>query len=82
MFVNTKLLRQKIANSGLTITEFSQKIGIDSSTFYRKLDSEGQKFTVGQMHQAVAVLGLNKKEAVEIFLGENSRKCENSACDK
>lgn len=82
MFVNTNLLRQKIANSGLTIAEFSQKIGINPSTFYRKLDSGGIKFTVGQMHQTASILGLNKKEAIEIFLGENLRKCENSACDK
>ncbi|PWM62198.1 MAG: phage repressor protein [Clostridia bacterium] len=77
MTVNTELLRRKIEDSGMTITSFSAAIEMDPSTFYRKIDSGGCKFTIGQMHKAVAVLKLKKAEAVQIFLGENSQKCEN-----
>lgn len=73
MFVNIKLLRQKIGEKGLTIGEFSNEIGIDSSTFYRKVDAGGYKFTIGQMHKTVDTLNLNKQEAIDIFLQENSQ---------
>ena len=71
MFVNIKLLRQKIGEKGLTIGEFSNEIGIDSSTFYRKVNAGGYKFTIGQMHKTVDTLNLNKQEAIDIFLQEN-----------
>ena len=73
MFVNIKLLRQKIEEQGLTIGEFSNEIGINPSTFYRKVDNGGYKFTIGQMHKSVAVLDLNKQEAIDIFLNGNSQ---------
>ena len=69
MTVNTELLRKKIEDSGMTISSFSAAIDMDPSTFYRKIDGGGCKFTIGQMHKAVAVLNLEKAEAVQIFLG-------------
>ncbi len=77
MTVNTELLRRKIEESGMSVTSFSAAIEMDPSTFYRKIDSGGCKFTIGQMHKTVAVLKLKKAEAVQIFLGENSQKCDN-----
>lgn len=73
MVVDIKLLRQKIAKKGYSISEFAKQIKMDPSTFYRKMESEGLKFSVGQMHLASNILELTKEEACAIFLSENSQ---------
>ena len=48
--------------------EMAKKIGVDTSTFYRKMKSDGMTFTVGQMHKIAEVLNLTHDEAASIFL--------------
>ena len=67
MQTNMNLLRGKIAEKRMTNEELAQKIGVDASTFYRKIKDEGVTFTVGQMHKIVEVLGLTNDEATAIF---------------
>ena len=73
MDINIPLLREKITEKKLTISEFADAIGMNPSTFYRKIEDGGCKFTVGQMHRTVEVLHLNRHEAVSIFLQSNSQ---------
>ena len=73
MTVDIDLLRLKISESGMTIPDFSAAIGINPSTFYRKIDAGGLKFTVGQMHETSAILKLSKKESCDIFLSDISQ---------
>lgn len=73
MVVNVQLLREKIERTGMTVEKFSTAIGINPSTFYRKIEDGGHKFTVGQMHRTVEVLGLKQCEAVKIFLNVDSQ---------
>jgi transcriptional regulator with XRE-family HTH domain len=61
-------LRGKIKEKSLTQEEVAVKIGIDGSTFSRKMKADGLTFTVGQMHKMVDILGLSKQEAIQIFL--------------
>ena len=61
-------LRGKIRERGLTQQQVSEKIGIDPSTFYRKLASGGLAFTVGEMHKLADVLQLTPEESTQIFL--------------
>lgn len=68
MKVDIIKLREKIDTKGLSIPEFSKEIGINPSTFYRKLETNGVRFTIGQMHKAVEILSLSKNDAVQIFL--------------
>jgi len=77
MCVDTSALRKRIADKGLSIADISGKIGIDQSTFYRKLEA-GEKFSIGEAHRIVAVLGLSDKDAMHIFLSRNSHKCESA----
>ena len=70
--MDTDRLLEWIAKRGLSNSEFAEAIGIDSSTFYRKLQSKGLKFTVGQMHATVKVLNLSPREARAIFMPSNS----------
>lgn len=76
MSTNIEMLRTKMASRNISNEEMAKRLGIDASTFYRKLKSEGTNFTVGQMHQIVDVLQLTPEEASAIFLWKNSHKCE------
>jgi predicted transcriptional regulator len=67
MKINTEELKRQITAAGLTIGEISELLGIDHSTFYRKMKCGGETFTVGQMHKIVEVLHLSNDEAKFIF---------------
>lgn len=75
MCVDTGALRDRIAGKGMSIADISAKIGIDQSTFYRKLEA-GDKFSIGEAHRIVAALGLSDKDAMQIFLCRDSHKRE------
>lgn len=68
MSTNMDILRGKMAELHISNEDMATEIGVDASTFYRKMKTEGMNFTVGQMHKIVDVLRLTKEEAVSIFL--------------
>lgn len=68
MSTNMVLLRGKMEELHVSNEDMAMKIGVDASTFYRKMKSDGLNFTVGQMHKIVDVLKLTKEEATSIFL--------------
>lgn len=61
-------LKGKIAEKSMTQEDVAAKIGINSSTFSRKMKSDGLSFTVGQIHRLVELLDITPQEAVQIFL--------------
>lgn len=68
MQTNMDLLRGKMAERNVGKEELARRIGVDASTFYRKMKDNGNSFTVGQMHKIVAALNLTHEEATSIFL--------------
>ena len=68
--VNTDMLRGKIVENGYTQEKVSVLIGMDRSTFSRKMSSSALDFSVEEMHKLCDVLNLNGEEAVQIFLSE------------
>lgn len=76
MQVNIPMLRGKIAESGMKKSYLASSIGIDNSTFYRKMKSNGGTFTVEQMQKLISLLKLSKEDAYAIFFIENYQKCE------
>ena len=68
MKVDVNKLKGKMAEKQLTAEALATTIGIDGSTFYRKLKANGLTFTVAQMHRIAEVLQLSKEEATQIFL--------------
>ena len=68
MRTNMDVLRGKMTEKKVRKEDLAQKIGVDPSTFYRKLKDDGASFTVGQMHKIVEALNLTKEEATAIFL--------------
>ena len=70
MQVNIELLKEKIAASGLNIKKVAEMIGIDESTFYRKLKANGETFTVKEVYAIIDFLDIDKSAAGEIFFSQ------------
>jgi len=70
MQVNVSKLKGKAVECGLTGEELSKRIGIDQSTYYRKLKESGKSFTLNQVFEIAKALSLSKEEAVQIFFDD------------
>lgn len=70
MKVDTDTLRGKIVSCGLTQERVASLIGMDRSTFSRKMKSAALDFSVGEMHRLCEVLSLTGDEAIHIFLSQ------------
>lgn len=73
MHVDINRLKGSIAASGMTQEAVARAIGVDNSTFIRKMKCQGVAFSVGQMHKLVDVLAISPEEAAHIFLCSNSQ---------
>lgn len=73
MQVNVSALKKSISEKGMTQESVAKAIGVDASTFIRKMKSEGLSFSIGQMHKLVDVLSISKDQATAIFFSENSQ---------
>ncbi|MEZ7764534.1 helix-turn-helix transcriptional regulator [Gemella sp. 27098_8_92] len=65
--VNIEKLKKEIDKNNSSIEEISQQIGIDKSTFYRRLESNGKKFTIEEVIKISNILNLDRKKVDEIF---------------
>jgi len=73
--VDVNKLRGKIVEKGFSQQELAQSIGIDRSTFYRKMKNNGD-FSIGEVAEIAKVMQLTNEEAIEIFLSKKSHKCD------
>ena len=73
-FMNSKLLKLKIISVGSSAELVSNHIGIDISTFYRKLNNGN--FTIKQVDAIKNYLGLSVNEFMDIFFANESHKCD------
>lgn len=68
--VNVNKLKGKIVECGLNISELAEKIGMDRSTLYRRLNSDGKYFTIEEADLISKGLNLTCKEACTIFFAQ------------
>jgi hypothetical protein len=68
--VNVNKLRGKIVEKSMTVDKLADKIGIDRTTFYRRLNSNGENFLIKEADAITKVLGLNCEEATAIFFAQ------------
>ena len=73
MRVDTNRLKGCMAAKGMTQEAVAKAIGVDNSTFIRKMKCDGLAFSIGQMHQIVEVLDIGRDDAAAIFLAQNSQ---------
>lgn len=67
MIINIPKLKGKIVESGKTQEVVADTIGIDRSTFYRKMRNGGEGFTIGEIHRLTEAIPLTKEESIDIF---------------
>lgn len=65
--VDVKKLKGKIVEKGLNVEKVANSIGIDHSTFYRKLNGQGETFTIKEANLICSTLELDRNEAMSIF---------------
>ncbi|MGL6202087.1 MAG: helix-turn-helix domain-containing protein [Lachnospiraceae bacterium] len=67
MVVNTQKLKGKIVERDTTQEALADAVGVDRSTFYRKMKNGGNGFTVGEIHKIIDAIPLTMDEAISIF---------------
>lgn len=68
--VNTKKLKARMVEHDLSASEISKLIGMDRSTFYRKMQNNGENFTILEANAIANVLNLTKDDVNEIFFAQ------------
>lgn len=66
--MNVRKLKGKLVEKGFNVETLANKINIDRSTLYRKLN-ECEKFTIGDAQKIKDALSLTNDEARDIFFG-------------
>lgn len=67
MVVNVQRLKSKIAEKENMQEHVADEMGMNRSTFYRKMKNGGNGFTVGDIHKMVSCVPLTREEAIDIF---------------
>lgn len=65
--VDVNKLKGKIVEKGYNISTVAEKIGVNKASFYRKLNANGESFTVGEANKIVSLLKISNDEATAIF---------------
>lgn len=68
--MNMNKLRGKIVENGLSVDKLSDAMGVDRSTVYRKINDNGESFTVREVRKIVSVLSLTPEEIGLIFFND------------
>lgn len=65
--VNINKLKGKMVECGMNVEKLSDKIGVDKSTLYRKLSTNGENFTIKEANLIARELNLTYSEVNSIF---------------
>lgn len=65
--MNISKLRGIMAERGMTMREAAQACGISYITFYRRLQSGGEDFTIGEFVSLASILSITQDELTDIF---------------
>lgn len=65
--VNINKLKGKMVECGMNVEKLSDKIGVDKSTLYRKLSTNGENFTIKEANLIAKELNLTYSEVNSIF---------------
>lgn len=73
---NIPKLRGVLKEKGITQRDLAKKLEMNESTVSRKFKHYGYDFTIGEVKKIAQVLDMSHKDAIEIFLSDDSHKCE------
>ncbi|WP_010530502.1 helix-turn-helix domain-containing protein [Lentibacillus jeotgali] len=66
--VNIMKLKGKIVENGMNVGDLAKQMKIDRATFYRRMNDNGDTFTIKEVQQICKLLNLTNEEAISIFL--------------
>lgn len=65
--INTDRLKLALQARGITVEQASESLGINPSTFYRKLTRNGKTFSVEEVQRLAKLLNLDSETLQQIF---------------
>ncbi|MEG2522232.1 MAG: XRE family transcriptional regulator [Anaerovoracaceae bacterium] len=68
--MNVNELKKYMEKNNIKNIELINALGMDESTFYRKLQTCGDTFYVKEMNKIIRFTKMSKEKAAEIFFGE------------
>lgn len=68
--VNINKLKGRIIESGMNVEKVAELIGMDKSTLYRKINSNGESFTIKEADLIANALNLTYHEVNAIFFSQ------------
>lgn len=75
--VNVNKIKGKMTEKEINAETMAKELGINKSTFYRKLNSGGSNFSVGEAFIISMRLNLTKDEVNDIFFAQESHDMRN-----
>lgn len=77
--VNVKLLKETMKEKEVSNEILAEKIGIDKSTFYRKIKEDSKSFNVNEAYDICKALNLTGDQAIKIFFNEELAETQETA---
>lgn len=74
--MNIQKVEERRKEKKITVAEMAAALGMDVSTYYRKLQKNGEGFSALDLTVFKRELCLNEKEALDFLLSDNSQECE------
>lgn len=68
--INRNILYSYIKREGFTIAVFSDLLGMNESTFYKKCREKGTSFNITEIKLIVKLLNIRKSDIMPIFFDE------------
>lgn len=68
--MNVKKLRAKMIEMDINVEKLSENTGIDRSTFYRRLQHNGEEFSIKEADKISKALKLSFNEVMAIFFSQ------------
>ena len=65
--INVNLLKAKLVERGMNVSQLAEMIGIDRATIHRKLKDGGSGLLISEVNAIIVALNLTIAEAVAIF---------------
>lgn len=66
--MKTKEVRQRMKDMNITATQMAKALGMDQSTYYRKMQKNGEKFSAVDLTVFKNTLKLDEGTAVDFLL--------------
>ena len=65
--MNIERLKSALQSQNITIEQASEAIGMNPATFYRRINRNGEKFTVAEVGKLAELLNMSNKKMQDIF---------------